>query len=179
MMLPNEKTWPHGVICGHTGGLSSEMGHCTGMDDLMSTMITSSQSNMRSASDSNCFVSTAPAAAEQAQVRGRVGWGAVGWGGDEWGAVGWGRDEWGEVRWGWDEWGEVGWGGDEWGEVGLGEDEWGEVGWGEDEWGEVGWGGVRNHTHYHTHLSTCVPRAAGAASTQCYTATDRHMVPAL
>lgn len=72
MMLAKLNTWPQGVIWGHAGGLSSEMGQATGLGDAMSTRITSSQSNIRSASASNARVSTEPAGiVQQDRVCGR------------------------------------------------------------------------------------------------------------
>lgn len=43
MMEGKANTWPHGVIWGHTGAVSREIGHCTGCVVSMSTWPTKSQ----------------------------------------------------------------------------------------------------------------------------------------
>jgi hypothetical protein len=49
MMLPKLNTWPHGVICGHSGGLSRLIGHWIGVALAMSTSSTSSHCNAAAA----------------------------------------------------------------------------------------------------------------------------------
>eukprot|EP00955_Chlamydomonas_euryale_P083135 363803-Chlamydomonas_euryale.AAC.1 len=59
MMATNEKTWPHGVMCGHAGGASRLIAQRTGAADAISTSRTSSQSIIRSASAVKRRASTA------------------------------------------------------------------------------------------------------------------------